>query len=256
MCMTGYHLVSEKYFHVVIRVHCLFKSEATESREERWTRNSETNNQNTEMLTAVMFPVVSVNSRPTHPGNLRCVMCLCLQLHTCVGVRPPLGVHGPVRGSLWGTDPHLSAFFQRQPMDGLHLSVRRPSRVACGASFLPGGQIFVMILGWPPRRGDIQADQLRVHLETWCKSEAEWRTSGGEPGRGQRGSACPGYGSCCLGWLNCKASLFRQKHPRQHSPTSPLGLLITVWTDFPYLQDSFNPIYIGNLFIILYSGLP
>ena len=36
-------------------------------------------------------------------------MCVCVQFHTCVGVRPPLGVPGPVRGSLWGTDPHLSA---------------------------------------------------------------------------------------------------------------------------------------------------
>lgn len=31
-------------------------------------KETETNNQNAEMLTAVMFPVVSVNSRPTQPA--------------------------------------------------------------------------------------------------------------------------------------------------------------------------------------------
>lgn len=34
-----------------------------------------------------------------------------------------------------------------------------------------------------------------------------------------------------------------RKHPRQQTPTSPLGVLITVWTDFPYLPGSFHPIH-------------
>lgn len=78
------------------------KTNKQTNRQTRKLFNLKANNQNPEMLTAVMFPVVSANSRPTHPALRVCVSYVSFPglTHTCLGVRPPLGVSGPGKWQL------------------------------------------------------------------------------------------------------------------------------------------------------------
>ncbi|CAJ1070240.1 Hypothetical predicted protein [Xyrichtys novacula] len=148
------------------------------------------------MLTAMMFPVVSLNNRPTQPATQPaslgcvCVFCVCgfVLSHTCVGVRPPLGVSRSVRGSLWGTDPHLSAANGQPPSPGeetlLGFLMEPPPTV---------GEALRHDFGMTSQECWYPAHQRRVPLERWCKSEAEGENQGGvrgaQPAQNQAASA-------------------------------------------------------------------
>lgn len=164
------------------------------------------------MLKNVDSPDVSCcfSKQQAHPDSLRCLYCVCAcsNTHICVGVRPPLGVSGPVSGSLWGTDPHLFAcLLFPAGANGQPPSLAEETLSSSTRSQLPtGGANPSSWFGMTFQEGLYPAYQ---HL-TQCKSETERRTPQGETREGSEGPACPGYGSLCPGWLNCKASLSRQ----------------------------------------------
>lgn len=98
-------------------------------------------------------------------------MCVyvCLSLHTCVGVRPPLGVCGPGWGSLWGTDPHLSAVSSINQWSAL-ISRRGDPLVFHVEPASYRGASSSSWFGVTSQEGWHPADQPRVPLETRCKS--------------------------------------------------------------------------------------
>lgn len=193
-----------------------------------WTKNTETNNQNAEMLKAEIFPVFSVNSWPTHPAlgvPVTCVrVCACTSTHICVGVRPPLGVCGPVRGSLWGTDPHLfTRLLFPAAANGQPPSHREETPLEFQMEPTSyWGPTLRYDLGWPPRRGGI----LRISQESLWKHSVNQRQRGGCLGENQGGvkGAQPAQDMAPSAWDDSTAKhLFPGKTSTSALPHKPIG---------------------------------
>lgn len=188
------------------------------------------------MLTAVMFPVVSANSRPTHPALRVCVSYVSFPglTHTCLGVRPPLGVSGPGKWQFVGNrltpvclsavprswkltisgqlptprEESLSSSLWRQLSTGVGVGGTQPS-----CHDLPGGVTFIVSAKSP--FGDI----------AWIggrEEDCRRRTR-----EGSEGCSLPRIWLPKLGMTQLQNISFQAKHPRQHSPTIPLGILPT-----------------------------
>lgn len=65
-------------------------------------------------------------------------MCVRLQLHTCEGVRTPLGVSGPVREALYGEQTHTCLLFPAAA-NGQPPSPREETLSSSTRSQLPAG---------------------------------------------------------------------------------------------------------------------
>lgn len=101
------------------------------------SRETETNNQNSEMLTATMFPVVSVNNKPTQVLRNVCE-CVYAVAHTCVALRL-WGSLAPLEAVLWETDPTLVGLFSRRG-DPLRFHSEPTSYLGGGSSSRFGGR--------------------------------------------------------------------------------------------------------------------